>query len=137
MMSLIKRNGEVPVIRSLFSDLFDTDRFFDNDPFFGRTRQLPSVNIKETDTAFHLELAAPGVSKQDFNVQVNEGVLTVSAERQEEKTEEQDNYTRREFSYHSFARSFQLPPSANADSLASGPHQRTLRWRGPQPAGIL
>src|SRR5687768_5885157 len=98
-MSLIKRDGEVPSIRSLFTDLFDMDRFFDNDPFFGRTRQLPSVNIKETDTAFNLELAAPGLSKQDFNVQVNEGVLTVSAHRQEEKTDEQENYTRREFSY--------------------------------------
>jgi HSP20 family protein len=99
------------------------DRFFDE--FFGLTptrvrtngnghpATLPAVNIKETENDYRLELAVPGLDKEDFKIEVNEGVLTVSAERKDEHTDEKDGYSRREFRYASFQRRFTLPETAN------------------------
>lgn len=116
-MSLIKRNGDFPSIRSLFTDLMDADRFFDNDTFFRGMRQVPAVNVSETENEFKVEMAAPGLEKKDFKLEMDNGILTVSAQKEEEKKEEKKNYTRQEFSYSSFSRSFQLPETANADAI--------------------
>lgn len=71
---------------------------------------LPAVNVKETDDAFEIEVAAPGMSKKDFKVNLENNVLTISSERKEEKKEEENGrFTRREFSYQSFQRSFTIP----------------------------
>ncbi len=71
---------------------------------------LPAVNVKETDDAFEIEVAAPGMSKKDFKVNLENNVLTISSERKEEKKEEEKGrFTRREFSYQSFQRSFTIP----------------------------
>lgn len=71
---------------------------------------LPAVNVKENDEAFEIEVAAPGMSKEDFKVNFENNVLTISSEKQEEKKEEEKGrYTRREFSYQSFQRSFTVP----------------------------
>lgn len=72
---------------------------------------LPSVNLKETDNKLEVELAAPGMKKEDFKVEIDNNMLMISSEKQEEKKEERkkDNYLRKEFSYQSFYRSFYLP----------------------------
>src|ERR1041384_2244445 len=115
-MSLIKKtNGGITPFRTLLSDFFDADdlslsRFF-------RNEGMPAVNIYETDKNFEVELAAPGLEKKDFKVAVENGVLTISAEKKEEKEETKKNYTRKEFSYNSFSRSFTLPDNVKEDDI--------------------
>lgn len=70
---------------------------------------LPSVNVKETDVAYELELAAPGLSKDDFKIDIDGKTLSVSAEKEVKKEQQEESYTRKEFSYSSFKRSFNLP----------------------------
>ena len=103
------------------------DRFFDNDLLdwsnrnFSQTNTtLPSVNIKESDEAFMVEVAAPGLDKKDFKIEVHNNLLTISSEKQEENEAKNGNYTKREFSYQSFCRSFTLPTTANGDNISAG-----------------
>ncbi|MEO1653238.1 MAG: Hsp20/alpha crystallin family protein [Bacteroidota bacterium] len=94
------------------------DRFFNDDlnTFVGRdfTHHVPAVNIKENDESFGIELAAPGLNKEDFKVNVENNVLTISAEKKEEKT---DKYNRREFAYSSFKRAFRLPKLVDGEKI--------------------
>lgn len=117
-MSLIKSNKTGNVFPTLMSDFFDTDNFFSS-KWFEREfeHSLPDVNIKENGKEFNIELAIPGMKKEDFKVAVENNVLTISAERKEEKNEKDERYTRREFSYSSFSRSFTLPGSVNGDKI--------------------
>ncbi len=92
------------------------DRFFNNDlmdwnlsNFSSTNTSLPAVNVKETDDDYILEVAAPGMSKKDFKINFQNNVLTISSEKEDKKEEKEDNYTRREFCYRSFQRSFTVP----------------------------
>lgn len=93
------------------------DNFFNKDladwgltNFSSTDTTLPAVNVKESDDAFEIEVAAPGMTKDDFRVSLENNLLTISSEKKEErKKEEKGYYTRREFSYQSFQRSFTLP----------------------------
>jgi HSP20 family protein len=114
-MSLIKRSDWPALGGSMLTDFFDDDRFF-NSPWAGG-RTIPAVNVKETDKNYEVELAAPGYDKKDFNIAVENGLLTVSAERTEEKEKKEDNYTRREFGRSSFSRSFSLPANTNEEDV--------------------
>lgn len=78
---------------------------------------MPSANITESEKEYLIELAAPGLTKKDFKVENNNGVLTISAEKKEEKKESEGGYTRREYSYNSFSRSFTLPENSKADHI--------------------
>jgi len=78
---------------------------------------MPAVNVKETEKAFELEVAAPGLSKKDFKVTAEGGVLTVSSESKQEKEEKEKDYTRKEFNYSSFSRSFTLPENVNEEDI--------------------
>jgi HSP20 family protein len=115
-MSLIKRN-EWPLLGngSWLSDFFDTEKFFDSDLL--KNRALPAVNVKETEKNYEIEVIAPGRSKKDFKISAEKGVLTISSEIEEEKEQKEKNYTRKEFSYSSFSRSFVLPENANEDDI--------------------
>ncbi|HVD98920.1 MAG TPA: Hsp20/alpha crystallin family protein [Cytophagaceae bacterium] len=75
------------------------------------------MNIKESDRQFELELATPGFEKNDFKIEVENGILKVSAEKKEEKTEEKKNFTKKEFSFNSFERSFMLPETADENEI--------------------
>lgn len=117
---MTKRNESVPIFRSVFDDFFTKDLFDWNSKHFsdlGST--LPSVNVKETERGFNLELAAPGMQKDDFNIELNHNVLTISSEQKDEKSEEDydGRYTRREFNYQSFSRSFTLPENADHSKI--------------------
>jgi HSP20 family protein len=92
------------------------DRFFDEDlrdwfrgNFSPTDTTVPAVNVKETENEFQIELAAPGMDKKDFNINLENSTLTVSSEHKEEAREEDENFTRKEFSYQSFQRSFNIP----------------------------
>lgn len=111
-MNLIKRNGgHVPAFQRLFfDDVFGRDLFnWENNNFSTTSTTLPSVNIKETDQNYEVEVAAPGMNRDDFKVTLDKGQLLISSSKQHEINTEQQNYTRREFSYQSFQRSFILP----------------------------
>lgn len=95
------------------------DRFWNNELMdwglsnFSRTNSsLPMVNVKETADDFKIELAAPGMDKKDFKVNFKNNVITISSEKEDKKEEKNENYTRREFSYQSFQRSFTVPENA-------------------------
>jgi len=77
----------------------------------------PGVNIVETDQEYLVELAAPGLAKKDFKIDLNKNVLTISSEKEEVNEEKKENFIRREFSYNSFKRSFTLPDTVNADKI--------------------
>lgn len=99
--------------------------FFDSDFFgagFPQTRaSMPAVNLSESENSYSVELVAPGYKKEDFNLRVNDDVLTISAESKNERTEGGDGreYSRREYTCSSFTRSFQLPDNAKDDSIAA------------------
>jgi HSP20 family protein len=114
MKSLMKSNNGnmIPSIPSLLNDFLANDWLsspFGNWRTSGTT--LPSVNVRETNDAFHIEVAAPGMKRDDFKVELDNNFLTISAEveQKNENADERDGYTRREFSYQSFQRSFALP----------------------------
>ena len=116
-MSLVKwrKNDWFPSIPSM------VDSFFGDD-FFNTWREplnMPAVNVKETDKTFNLEVAAPGLQKDDFKIEVDKGLLTISVEKEESKEEKDDQFTRREFSYRSFKRSFWLPEEVSAEKIAA------------------
>lgn len=119
-MSLIKwkkRNGMFPSINSIFDNFFaDDESLFLN---WKNESVLPSVNVKNEKDSFCLEVAAPGLKKDDFKVEVDKGVLTISSETKNEEKEETDNFTRQEFSYSSFSRSFWLPEDVKEDNIAA------------------
>lgn len=77
---------------------------------------VPSANICETDQAYRIEVAAPGLSKKDFKIETDHGMLTVSAEK-EEKEEEKNGYVRTEYSFSSFSRSFMLPENSRVEGI--------------------
>ena len=115
MNSLAKRsNGHtsmLPQWATLLEDVFGRDIIGDGFSNHGGQSNLPSVNIKETDEAYNLEMAVPGMVKNDFKIELNNSTLMISAQREnkEEEKDSQGRYTRREFSYQSFTRSFRLP----------------------------
>jgi HSP20 family protein len=78
---------------------------------------VPSANIRETEKEFIVELAAPGLSKKDFKVETDNGMLTISAEKEARKEEGKGDYTRKEYSYHSFNRSFTLPENSKPEQI--------------------
>ena len=116
-MTLIKRSTWPALMNdNWLTDFFDNNRFFDAD-WMKRFQEIPAVNVKEKTKAFEIELAAPGLKKKDFNITIENGILTITAERKEEKEEKDENFTRREFSYQNFTRSFTLPENVNPDSI--------------------
>lgn len=114
-MSLIKKNEKN--FPTVFSDLFDYDKFFGGQFLKELDRSLPATNVIETDKEFKIELSVPGFKKEDFKVNLENEVLTISAETKEEKKEEKEKFTRKEFTYNSFSRSFQLPKTASDEKI--------------------
>ncbi|WP_276875299.1 Hsp20/alpha crystallin family protein [Chryseobacterium joostei] len=112
MTTIVKRNNGslLPANpRSLFDDFFNRELFnWDNTNFSSSRTTLPSVNIKEREEAFEVEVAAPGMQKEDFKITLDGNLLTISSSKEEREEENDGNFTRKEFSYQSFQRSFEL-----------------------------
>lgn len=120
MTQLVKGSRLFPETPSLFSGFFDDDSFFNVD--FPRTgngwaSKVPAANVKETENEFIIDLAVPGMKKKDFHIDIENGALCISSEKEEESEEKSEDYTRKEFSYSSFSRSFRLPESINEDKI--------------------
>jgi HSP20 family protein len=84
---------------------------------WGRTLNVPAVNITDTPEAYNLSLAVPGLTKSDFKIDVEGNMLTISSEKEENKEEKESRYTRKEYSYSSFSRSFSLPEEVNSEKI--------------------
>lgn len=120
-MSLVKSNKRrTPIWRNplmndpFFSDLIDTRRWnrlfnSDGDEF----DFSPAMNVKEKGKDIEVEMAAPGLQKDDFKITLDEGILTVSAEKEQREEEEKEGLLRKEFSYNSFSRSIRLPENVD------------------------
>jgi HSP20 family protein len=123
-MSLIKSNrNRTNGFPGLFDDFFGRDLFDWNLSNFSNTgTTMPGVNIKETADNYQVEMAAPGMTKKDFKVELEGNLLTISSEKKKEFQEgsESEKYTRKEFSYESFQRSFTLPKDVvDADKIVA------------------
>ena len=116
-MTLVKfRNPRLPWYDTMFSDLLGTDRLFTKDLLL-EDNWMPAMNIKENDLNFEIEVAVPGFNKKDFDVNIENGVLHIAAEKKIEKKEKLENFTRREFNYNKFLRSFTLPENVNEEKI--------------------
>jgi len=115
-MSLVRFSNQLP---SMFDRFFEGDLFdWSNRNFSMTNTTLPSVNIKENSDEFKVEVAAPGFEKGDFKLELDHDVMTISSEKQiENETKEDERYSKREFSYQSFTRSFTLPHSADSEHI--------------------
>ena len=126
-MTLVKFNPEKRNNSLLpgFNDVFDS---IFNDTFFNdrMVTRVPAANISESEDHFHVELAAPGLKKEDFKISLERNVLSIAVERQNENSDLQKNYSKREYSYSSFVRSFTLPDSANAENIGAAYHDGVL-----------
>ena len=116
-MSLIKfntRNRLYPWNNEGIKSFLSNDDFFNHD-FLEEDSLMPAMNIKEHDKDFEIEFAAPGFSKQDFEITIDDHILNVCGEKQHEEKAEEEGYTRKEFNYNSFQRSLTLPESVNVN----------------------
>jgi HSP20 family protein len=102
-----------PNLRSWVEDFFSDLKLFPGDG----ASMAPAINIRETEEMFVVEVAAPGKQKEDFNIEVKDGVLMISSEQKAEKEEKTEHFTRREFSYNKFSRSFTLPENVDQDKI--------------------
>ena len=100
-------------------DFLNVDNFFDSGWLNKWERNFPAVNISENEKSYTVEVVAPGFSKEDFKIKVEDDMLTISAESKYENKEngKDKEYTRREYSYNSFTRSFRLPDDVKDDSI--------------------
>ncbi len=119
-MSLIKRN-EATWLPSVFDDMFKTDWLGGTTNVNSIGTSIPAVNIQETEDNFSVEVAAPGKMKEDFNIELDNDVLTISAEdkKENETTAKNGRYTRKEFSYNTFKRAFSLPESVDSKKISA------------------
>jgi len=130
-MSLVRFSNQLP---SMFDRFFEGDLFdWSNRNFSLTNTTLPSVNIKENTDAFSVEVAAPGFDKADFNLELNHDLLTISSEKKvENETKEGEQFTKREFSYQSFSRSFTLPHTADGDKIEASYENGILKVQIPK-----
>ncbi len=134
-MTLVKRNNGYG-----FPAIFDE---FLKPDFFGGIQtisgSLPAVNIKETETNFQIELAAPGLKKEDFNLELDHDVLTIWSEVKQDNTEQDEpgKYARKEFSFRAFKRSFTLPDVVNDEQILANYDAGVLKVTLPKKEEAL
>lgn len=129
-----KRNGRL--FPKFMDDFFNNDRFLlDFNGAFPEVNfqnVLPEANIVENNKEYQIELAAPGLDKKDFNIEMKNGMLTISAEREEETKSEDKNYLSREFSYSSLYRSFVLPDNVIDEKIDAKYENGVLKLKLPK-----
>ena len=123
-MSLIKFNDPLrfPWNKSVFSNFLDAEDFF-NDDFFAKDSLMPAMNIKEHNNDLEIELAAPGFTKKDFNITMDNNGLHVEAKKTKRVEEKEEDFLRKEFSYNSFKRSMRLPESIDVDKKVKATYE--------------
>jgi len=115
------------------------EKFMENDlrnlfsTTLGMETNVPAVNVKETEKEIEVEVAAPGMKKEDFDIEMENGTLVISSEHQEEKKDEDDEYARREFNYRAFHRTFPVPEHiVDRDKIDAKYHDGILRIHLPK-----
>lgn len=128
---LIRRGESLP---SVFHDFFKPwDKWFDtNGGSLAQMLTIPAVNIAEKQDRYEISLAAPGMKKDDFDIDVEGNMLTISAESEQKKEEKDEKHTRREFNYTSFSRSFTLPEGVVRDKIDATYENGLLRLMLPK-----
>jgi HSP20 family protein len=123
-----------PKINGGLLDLFDFDKFLTDDSWLGGIQyaRVPATNIEEKNDSFVIEMAAPGLSKKDFHIDVKDNILEISVEKEQEEKKEKKNYRRREYSYYSFNRSFTLPTTVKTDGIQAKYDDGILRVTVPK-----
>lgn len=110
----------IPTFRSLVDSFWNQDNFFGRDfsmdEFFHRA-WTPAVNIKDNTKTYEIKVAVPGLNKEDFKIIAENGLLCIKGEREDSTESKEDNFTRREYSYNQFERTFTLPENAKADTI--------------------
>lgn len=132
-MSLVKFRNR-PSQPSFFDMFFDDflNKNINETNGFGLTASTPKANIRETENEYAIELAAPGYNKDNFNVEVDNGQLTLSVERTHEENEDQENFKHREFRYEGFSRSFMLPEDVDEDKIKAKYNDGILKVEIPR-----
>lgn len=112
-MTLIRRfNNQYPNISTVFEDFFGDNAYSQA----AQNRSKPAINVRENEDEYNIEVAAPGLKKDKFKVEVNNSVLTISYEDEVKNEVEEQNYTRKEFAFTNFCRSFSIPRTEVDDS---------------------
>lgn len=136
MRTLAKRNPAIfRTFPSVFDDFFGND-WLETSKAFQPT--IPAVNVIEKEDSFQLDVAVPGMKKESINIDLDNDVLTVYSEQKDEKeTSEEGKYTRREFHYSSFKRSFTIPESVDADNINARYEDGVLKIDLPKRKEVL
>lgn len=113
MLPTIKRRAFVPSHRNHFNNGDLLSSFFSD----GADYNVPAVNIKENNKSFEIEIAAPGLNKEDIKIKLENDVLTISSEKENKEEKVEETYTRKEFSFSSFSRSFTIPDVVDIDKI--------------------
>ena len=124
----------LPTFNQFMEDFFNDDLSeWCRNNYSSTNTTVPKVNVKEDENQFSIDMAAPGMKKEDFQVKVHNNLLTIASEsKQESENEEEGKYTRREYAYHSFQRSFTLPNSADGEKIEAKYEDGVLKLSIPK-----
>jgi len=132
MLARINRN----YVPAYWDDFFN-DRVFNGFNKAQDNSASPAVNVIEDEKEFKIEVAVPGLSRKDFRIEVEDDLLTISSEEKENKEDKNRSYTRREFSYNSFKRSFRLPETIDQDQIQAGHEAGVLSITLPKKEEVV
>ena len=122
-----------PLVPSLFDEFMKPwSELFESRNLWGRISKIPAVNITENGKNYLVTLAAPGLKREDFKIDIDGDRLTISAEKEEQKEEKEESYGRHEYNYTSFSRSFTLPDNVKQDSIDARYENGELRITLPK-----
>ena len=135
-MTLVKRTND-NWLPSVFDDMFKTDWLGGTSNVNNIGVSIPAVNIRETEDDFKVDVAAPGKSKEDFSIELDNDMLTIAATSKEDKetaenTEKTAKYTRKEFSYETFKRAFSLPETVDSQKISASYENGVLKIAIPK-----
>lgn len=125
-------NVNLPIWSSWLDDVFNRDLSSAFTSNFNTGITLPKVNIKESTDSFSVEMAVPGLKKSDFQIDLDNQVLSISTEAKEEREDKEENYTRREFGYSSFKRTFSLPETVDEEKIKASYNEGILSVHLPK-----
>jgi HSP20 family protein len=128
--ALVKNTERMP---SVFDDYFKPwNEWFDKGGLFGGAMNVPAVNITEHKDEYMVSLAAPGLKKEDFKIEVDGNMITISSEKEENKEEKEKKFTRKEYNYSSFSRSFTLPNEIDKEKIDASYEDGVLKLSLPR-----
>lgn len=127
-MSTRALSKSTELLPTVFDDFFKPwNEWFGNGKFWEKAKTVPAVNVEESKNDYLVSLAAPGLKKSDFKIDVDGNMLTISSEKEENREEKDARYTRKEYSYSSFSRSFTLPENVQQDKIEASYEDGVLK----------